>query len=98
MHSRSPEDNASAMQYAPHPDSLSARQEAGYPVSQEEVLQEELLFSVNHLSLSHLCQIKDQVIQVHAQPHLPSFFFYKNLFKFVYLKSIYLQIVFHILN
>ena len=78
MHSRSPEDNASAMQYVPHPNSLSARQEAGYPVSQGEVLQEELSFSVHHLSLSHLCPVQDQVIQVHAQPLLPSHRLYRN--------------------
>ena len=78
MHSRSPEDNASTMQYAPHPDSLSARQEAGYPASQGEVSQEALLFSVHHLSLSHLCPIQDQVIQVHAQPLLPSHQSYRN--------------------
>ena len=78
MHSRSPEDNASAMQYAPHPDSLSARQEAGYPASQGEVSQEALSFSVHHLSLSHLCPIQDQVIQVHAQPLLPSHQSYRN--------------------
>ena len=72
MHSRSPEDNASAMQYAPHPDSLSARQEAGNPVSQEEDLQKELMISDHHLSQTHLCPIQDQVIQVHAQPLLAS--------------------------
>ena len=41
MHSRSPEDNASTMQYAPHPDSLSARQEAGYPDFRTMPVQEE---------------------------------------------------------
>ena len=78
MHFHNPADNVSAMRYALHPDSSSARPAIKYPVFQAVILPVKLLFSDHHLSPLHRDPVQDPAGLMHGQLHLLSHRSYKN--------------------